>query len=63
MGAEPHLWGVWCRSLYKSFQVKGAEGAGAETYICSLSGRTIVYKGMVRSVVLEPFYKDLSDTR
>lgn len=52
-----------CRSLYKSFQVKGAEGAGAETYICSLSGRTIVYKGMVRSVVLEPFYKDLSDAR
>ncbi|MFM7447359.1 MAG: glutamate synthase-related protein [Leptolyngbyaceae cyanobacterium] len=29
-------------------------------YICSFSSRTIVYKGMVRSVVLADFYPDLS---
>ena len=28
-------------------------------YIASLSSRTIVYKGMVRSEILAPFYKDL----
>ncbi|MEM8808685.1 MAG: glutamate synthase large subunit, partial [Cyanobacteria bacterium P01_G01_bin.38] len=32
-----------------------------ETYICSLSGRTIVYKGMVRSEVLGQFFLDLQD--
>jgi glutamate synthase (ferredoxin) len=30
-------------------------------YACSMSSRTIVYKGMVRSVVLDQFYQDLSD--
>jgi glutamate synthase (ferredoxin) len=30
-------------------------------YICSLSCRTIVYKGMVRSVVLPEFYEDLKN--
>jgi glutamate synthase (ferredoxin) len=29
-------------------------------YICSFSARTIVYKGMVRSVVLGQFYEDLT---
>ncbi|MEL7510755.1 MAG: glutamate synthase large subunit [Cyanobacteria bacterium J06554_3] len=33
----------------------------AEAYICSFSGRTIVYKGMVRSEVLGQFYKDLQN--
>ncbi|MCM1985033.1 glutamate synthase large subunit [Lyngbya confervoides] len=28
-------------------------------YVCSLSSRTVVYKGMVRSVVLAEFYEDL----
>ena len=32
-------------------------------YICSLSSKTIVYKGMVRSEILAPFYKDLKDNR
>ncbi len=32
-------------------------------YICSLSSKTIVYKGMVRSEILAPFYKDLRDER
>ncbi|KAK3249813.1 hypothetical protein CYMTET_40777 [Cymbomonas tetramitiformis] len=30
-------------------------------YFCSFSGRTIVYKGMLRSVVVGAFYKDLKD--
>jgi glutamate synthase (ferredoxin) len=32
-----------------------------DLYICSFSTRTIVYKGMVRSVVLGEFYADLKD--
>ena len=32
-----------------------------EFYICSLSNRTIVYKGMVRSAVLGEFYLDLKN--
>ncbi|MEH2113945.1 glutamate synthase large subunit [Nostoc sp.] len=32
-----------------------------EFYICSLSSRTIVYKGMVRSAVLGSFYDDLKN--
>jgi glutamate synthase (ferredoxin) len=31
----------------------------SETYVASLSSRTIVYKGMVQSAVLSTFYKDL----
>lgn len=30
-----------------------------DLYICSMSGRVIVYKGMLRSVVVGQFYKDL----
>ncbi|MGB7084641.1 MAG: glutamate synthase large subunit [Phormidesmis sp.] len=33
----------------------------ADAYVCSLSARTIVYKGMVRSAVLGEFYKDLQN--
>ena len=35
----------------------------SDLYFCSLSSRTVVYKGMVRSEVLAPFYGDLSDER
>lgn len=31
------------------------------TYFASVSSRTIVYKGMVQSCVLGPFYKDLTN--
>lgn len=41
----------------------GAQAWGGEFYICSLSCRTIVYKGMVRSAVLGEFYQDLVDER
>ena len=34
-----------------------------EYYICSLSGRVIVYKGLVMPVDLPRFYQDLSDER
>jgi len=33
------------------------------TFFCSLSSRTLVYKGMVTTLQLEPFYPDLSDER
>ena len=35
--------------------------AAADFYLCSLSGRTIVYKGMLRSAVVGEFYKDLAN--
>jgi glutamate synthase (ferredoxin) len=34
---------------------------GDNFYVCSLSGRTIVYKGMVRSAILGEFYPDLTN--
>ncbi|MEH2057823.1 MAG: glutamate synthase-related protein [Nostoc sp.] len=40
---------------------KVATKISEEFYICSLSSRTIVYKGMVRSAVLGNFYDDLKN--
>ncbi|MBG1271431.1 glutamate synthase large subunit [Nostoc sp. WHI] len=40
---------------------KVANNISEEFYICSLSSRTIVYKGMVRSAVLGNFYHDLKN--
>ncbi|WP_392532707.1 glutamate synthase large subunit [Nostoc sp. C117] len=40
---------------------KVANKISEEFYICSLSSRTIVYKGMVRSAVLGEFYQDLKN--
>ncbi|MEB3350500.1 MAG: glutamate synthase-related protein [Cyanobacteriota bacterium] len=37
--------------------------AYTDLYFASISCRTVVYKGMVRSAVLAPFYGDLSDER
>ena len=34
-----------------------------ELYIASLSSRTVVYKGMVRSEILADFYKDLKNQK
>ena len=53
------------RRVHRSLM--GWEGASAianplkETYICSFSSRTIVYKGMVRSEILSEFYTDLQN--
>ncbi|MDA0267277.1 MAG: glutamate synthase-related protein [Cyanobacteria bacterium] len=33
-----------------------------DTYVCSFSSRTLVYKGMVQSAVLRQFYLDLQDS-
>ena len=41
---------------------KRAEHEGG-VYFASLSARTIVYKGMLSAVQLEPFFPDLSDSR
>ncbi|MEH2249727.1 glutamate synthase large subunit [Nostoc sp.] len=40
---------------------KATNNISEEFYICSLSNRTIVYKGMVRSAVLGEFYQDLKN--
>ncbi|HSK58593.1 MAG TPA: glutamate synthase subunit alpha, partial [Actinomycetospora sp.] len=40
-----------------------ARAAGVETYFPSLSGRTVVYKGMLAEEQLEPFFADLADER
>ncbi|MGD1948807.1 MAG: glutamate synthase large subunit [Leptolyngbyaceae cyanobacterium] len=52
---------AWLRAL-EAFQGSDElKGALKEAYMCSFSGRTVVYKGMVRSDVLEQFYLDLQD--
>ena len=56
------------RKLYVARKTaeKAAAGLDAEMpgiaenfYVCTMSGRTIVYKGMTQSAVLGPFYEDL----
>jgi glutamate synthase (ferredoxin) len=44
--------------LARQAEVEGLQALG-DFYACSLSHRTIVYKGMVRSAVLGEFYTDL----
>ena len=43
-------------------QAWGFEGS-RDLYVASLSSRTVVYKGMVRSEVLAQYYADLRDPR
>eukprot|EP00241_Pyramimonas_parkeae_P000420 CAMPEP_0114250742 /NCGR_PEP_ID=MMETSP0058-20121206/14870_1 /TAXON_ID=36894 /ORGANISM="Pyramimonas parkeae, CCMP726" /LENGTH=1531 /DNA_ID=CAMNT_0001364439 /DNA_START=430 /DNA_END=5025 /DNA_ORIENTATION=+ len=57
------------RALYmvrKLIEAKGKTDLDSkfsqDFYICSMSSRTIVYKGMLRSVVVGQFYLDLKDT-
>jgi glutamate synthase (ferredoxin) len=48
------------RRIFKTVQSKVVQNLSSEDfYIASLSSRTIVYKGMVRSAVLGEFYTDL----
>ena len=49
------------RSISTALASKGLNWWDDGIYVCSLSSRTIVYKGMVRSVVLDKFYTDLTD--
>lgn len=48
-----------CRKLIE--KAASSETWGNELYFCSLSNRTIVYKGMLRSEVLGKFYYDLQN--
>jgi len=43
-------------------QIKISLAKYEDFYFCTLSSRTIVYKGMLRSVVVGEFYLDLKDT-
>ncbi len=47
------------RNIEKRLRLSGVVGAD-ETYIASLSSRTIVYKGLVRPTHLADFYEDLA---
>ena len=55
------------RRIHRSLMSWQGEAAIArplqETYICSFSSRTIVYKGMVMSAVLAQFYLDLQNPK
>lgn len=44
--------------IVRGFTAQGLQAAIEEFYICSLSCRTIVYKGMVRAEILGEFYLD-----
>ena len=47
----------------QSFRLRKRAERELNAYFPSLSSRTIVYKGMVTTLQLEPFYPDLSDER
>jgi len=47
----------------QSFRLRKRAERELNAYFPSLSSRTLVYKGMVTTLQLEPFYPDLSDAR
>jgi glutamate synthase (NADPH/NADH) large chain len=47
----------------QAFRLRKRVEHALEVYFPSLSARTLVYKGMVTTLQLEPFYPDLSDER
>jgi glutamate synthase (NADPH/NADH) large chain len=47
----------------KTFRLRKRAEREMGTYFPSLSSRTVVYKGMVTTLQLEPFFPDLSDER
>lgn len=56
-----HLAGIALDRL--TFRLRKRAERELELYFASLSSRTLVYKGMVTTLQLEPFYPDLSDER
>ncbi|MEM6253375.1 MAG: glutamate synthase large subunit [Cyanobacteria bacterium P01_D01_bin.156] len=52
----------WLRALEAVQGPDEIQTALKDAYMCSFSGRTIVYKGMVRSEVLGQFYLDLQNS-
>ncbi|NEQ50440.1 MAG: glutamate synthase large subunit [Leptolyngbya sp. SIO3F4] len=53
---------AWIRALEAVNGSAELMTALKETYVCSFSSRTLVYKGMVRSEVLGQFYLDLQNS-
>ena len=51
------------RSTGRRFRLRKRAERELDAYFASLSSRTLVYKGMVTTLQLEPFYPDLSDER
>jgi glutamate synthase (NADPH/NADH) large chain len=47
----------------RTFRLRKRSERECNVYFSSLSSRTMVYKGMVTTLQLEPFYPDLSDER
>jgi glutamate synthase (NADPH/NADH) large chain len=45
------------------FAGQGDDGAASRSFVCSLSARTIVYKGMLTTPQLGQFFADLTDPR
>ena len=60
LAAETGVAGLALDRLLYRFRKRAERTIGC--YFPSLSSRTIVYKGMVTTLQLEPFYPDLSDT-
>jgi glutamate synthase (NADPH) large chain len=64
---DPHEGSAFERTLYairrhiEKAVRRFADADAAETYVASLSARTIVYKGLVRPTLLGSFYPDLVD--
>ncbi|MGV3711898.1 glutamate synthase central domain-containing protein, partial [Pseudolysinimonas sp.] len=58
---DPALSGILVDRLTFRLRKRAERELGA--YFVSLSARTLVYKGMVTTLQLEPFYPDLSDER
>ncbi|MBT9315508.1 glutamate synthase large subunit [Leptothoe spongobia] len=53
---------AWMRALEAVQVSEELRAALQDIYVCSLSSRTLVYKGMVRSEVLGQFYLDLQNS-
>ena len=53
---------AWMRALEAVDGPEELTAALQDVYVCSFSGRTLVYKGMVRSEVLGQFYLDLQNS-
>ena len=51
------------RKLVEKAAPPALGAAAPDFYVCTLSCRTIVYKGMLQSASLGPYYKDLADPR
>ncbi|MGF1463267.1 MAG: glutamate synthase large subunit [Maricaulaceae bacterium] len=49
--------------LRRRIEARARRAGLPEFYLCSLSSRAIIYKGMVRAEVLDEFYPDLKDPR